>query len=219
MLIPLPNITYDVQEALDYYETLKRDFADLMWTKQEMVAYANIEEVQADDQVTMFLDAMGRKEPFISFSREKILEIISEKRWLFTGKVTAWNISVPGEEGYHPKIAKQHELQFGFAKKILEKFPEATMLQLISNPVGTKYHRHSDTTELVRVIIPIISDAGAVWHFDDVRDVPHYPGCAYIAITQVPHATDVFGPLDKVTLTFLLKPTAIDWLKNYNCKI
>ena len=218
MLIPLPNITYNIQEAIDYYEILKKDHVDLIWTKQEIVANAKIDKVREEDMIESFFNTAGRVEPFISWSREKILEIIEKKRWDYIGKVQAWNINVVNE-AMHPKITRQTELQFGFAKKLMEMFPDNSMLQLVVNPVGTKYYRHSDTSEVIRVIIPLVSDEGAVWHFDDIKNVTHLPGHAYIVLTEYPHATDVFGPQDRISFMFLLPKDKLDWIKNYKCHI
>lgn len=218
MLIPLPNITYNVQEALDYYNIVKKDYTDLTWTKKEMVENAYFNKVREDDMIQSFLDFKGRVEPFISFPREKLLEIINSKRWGFTNNVRMWSINLNNVNN-HTKITRQTELQFGFARKLIEAFPNNSMLQLVLNPVGTTYHRHSDTADVIRVIIPVVSDEGAVWHFDDAKNVPHFPGHAYVVPTEYPHATDVFGPADRVSFMFLLPKNKLDWIKDYKCHI
>ena len=214
----MPDITYNIQEAIDYYEILKKDHADLIWTKQEIVANAKIDKVREDDIIEAVLDITGRVEPYISWPREYFLEKVNNARWKYTSGVQIWSINVVNVNN-HPKINRQTELQFGFAKKLMALFPDNAMLQLVVNPVGTKYHRHSDTADVIRVIIPIVSDEGAVWHFDDAKNVPHLPGNAYVVPTEFPHATDVFGPADRVSFMFLLPKDKLDWIKNYKCRI
>lgn len=225
MLIPLPYLTYDIDEAVDYYNELKTKFLDLSWSKEEMNHYISpngmsITENKDEDldrQYKMFLTAVGHREPFISWTKEECLRFSNERFKKLTENVLIWNIKYKGDP--HPKIDRQSELQFGFAKKILDIFPEADVFELLVNPVGTKYNKHTDDGESFRVIIPIISDEGAVWHFDDATNVTQPPGNAYLLEKHLPHATDVLGPLDRVSLHFLLDNKYKDYILGLNHKL
>lgn len=225
MLIPLTNIIYDVEDAIEYYETVKKDHLDLMWTKAEMLDYLNPDklmittdmEKNLDFQHQMFLNAVGHKEPFISWTREQCLELSNKKFRELTENVKIWNIKYNNAVG--DKMDRQKELQFGFAKKILDTFPDVDVFELIINPVGTKYHRHTDDGDSIRIIIPIIADEGAVWHFDDIQNVTHPPGNAYLLLKDHAHGTEVLGPNDRVTLHFLLDAKHTEWVKSFSCKL
>jgi len=212
MLIPLPNITYDVNEAIEYYHALKENHVDLMWTKKEMQKYLNPDHMtiiddkdqDLDEQHKQFLEAVKHQEPFISWTKEQCLEFSREHFEKFTAGLKIWNIKNSGTGEPHPKLERQTELQFGFAKKVLEAFPDADVFELLSSPPGTKFNKHTDVGNSLRIVIPIIADEGAVWHFDDKTNVTQFPGHAYMVLKHFAHATDVFGPSERVNLHFLL---------------
>lgn len=227
MLIPLTNITYDVKDAIEYYDTVKKDHLDLMWTKAEMSEYlcpngmliTDDYEKNLDAQYKMFLKAVNYAEPFISWTREQCLEVSNKKFRELTENVKLWNIKYNDQGNRHYKLDRQTELQFGFAKKILDVFPNVDVFELIVNPVGTKYNRHTDDGDSIRIIIPIISDEGAVWHFDDQQNVTQFPGNAYLLLKEYPHATDVYGPNERVSLHFLIDSKYKDWVLSLTCKL
>lgn len=227
MLIPLLNITYDVQESIDYYNELKTNHLDLMWTKNEMTEYLSPDgmtitsdlENNLNAQHEMFLRAVEYREPFINWTREQCLEVSNRKFKQLTENVKIWNIKYNDHGNKHPKLDMQHVLQFGFARKILDIFPDVDVCELIVNPVGTKYNRHHDDGDSVRIIIPIISDAGAVWHFDNESNVTQFPGNAYLLLKEFPHATDVLGPNERVSIHFVLEAKYKDFLLNLTCHV
>jgi hypothetical protein len=226
MLIPLPNITYDVQEAIEYYHSLKTNHLDLMWTKAEMTNYLSEDgmtitadlEMNLAYQHAMFLAVVEHKEPFIHWSREQCLEVSNRHFRKLTENVKIWNIKYNDQGKSHTKLERQKELQFGFAKKILNVFPQADVFELIVNPVGTKYNKHSDDNDSIRIIIPIVSDEGAVWHFDNESNVTQFPGKAYMLLKEFNHATDVYGPNDKVSIHFLLNAKFKEDVLNLSCR-
>jgi hypothetical protein len=218
MLIPLPNITYNVQEAIDYYKTVKHEYLDLMWTKNEWLDYLQppFTPQQEEETLVFFTKMTGKTYQELGMSKDQCIKLCKEKGREFTKDVTLWNIKY---DGNHPKLDRQQELQFGFAKKILDIFPFAHDFELIVNPVGTRYLKHTDNGSSIRVIIPIISDEGAIWHFDNIENVTHFPGHAYLLLKQFAHGTDVLGPADKVTLAFLVDSNHYDYITALSCRI
>jgi hypothetical protein len=212
MLVPLPNITYNVQEAVEYYNDIKQNHVDLMWTKKEMMDYLNPDQMtiikdkekNLDEMYAQFLKAVNYQEPFISWTPEKCLEFSREHFDKFTSGLRIWNIKNEGTGVLHPKLERQSELQFGFANKIMEAFPDAGVLELLYSPVGSKFNKHTDEGENLRIVMPVIADTGAVWHFDDKTNVTQLPGHAYMVLKHFPHATDVLGPSDRVNIHFVL---------------
>jgi len=212
MLIPLPNITYNVQEAIDYYNDIRKDHIDLMWTKREMMDYLNPEQMtiirdkekNLDEMYNQFMKAVNYQEPFISWTKEKCLEFSREHFDRFTSGLRIWNIKNQGTGVPNAKLERQAELQFGFAKKILDVLPDANVLELLYSPVGSKFNKHTDEGENLRIVIPVIADEGAVWHFDDKTNVTQLPGHAYMVLKHFPHATDVLGPSERVNIHFTL---------------
>lgn len=224
MLIPLTNITYDIQEALEYYQTVENNYQDLMWTKRETVEYLNRgkmtirsdKDKDEDEQWKQFLAAVNYKEPFISWTKEQCLEFGREHYYKFTSGMKIWNIKMSEVNTPHPKLQRQQELQFGFAKKILDKFPNAEVFELIYSSPGTKFNKHIDEGDYCRLIIPIIADEGAVWHFSDKSNVTQFPGHFYMLLKQYEHGTDVLGPGPRVNLHFLLPIEQKEELLNLN---
>ena len=216
MLIPLPNITYNVQEAIDYYETVKANFQDLKISKKEANEIASFSDTQKTERVESFLKFVNYAEPFINWPQEQIIEFLEEKGLAFTKNAHFWFINVDSMGVESSKLDRQEELRFGFVKKLLEIFPDASTVELVVNPVGTKYHRHTDKDGLLRVIIPIIADAGAVWHFDNEQNVTHPPGHAYLLLKKHPHATDVLGPSERVSIHFQLAADKQEWVTTLN---
>jgi hypothetical protein len=183
-----------------------------MWTKKEMQQYLNPvhmtiiddKDRDLDEQHEQFLKAVNYQEPFISWSKEKCLEFSREHFEKFTAGLRIWNIKNSGTGVANLKLGRQKELQFGFAKKVLEAFPDADVFELLSSPPGTKFNKHTDVGNSLRIVIPIIADEGAVWHFDDRTNVTQFPGHVYMVLKHFAHATDVFGPSERVNLHFLL---------------
>ncbi len=212
MLIPLTNFTYNVQEAVDYYNQVEENFQDLMWTKKEVMGYINRGEMtiiadkanDLDEQWRQFLKAVNYQEPYINWTRDECLKFSREHFEKFTSGMKIWNIQNDGNGQPHPKMDRQSELQFGFAKKVLEVFPDAKVFEMLYSPPGTKFNKHVDVGNSLRMVIPIIADEGAVWHFNDRQNVTQLPGNAYMVLKHFEHATDVLGPGPRVNLHFLL---------------
>jgi hypothetical protein len=216
MLIPLPNITYNTQEAIDYYESVKAKFQDLKLSKKETVQLASFSDAKIQERIDGFLDYVKHAEPFVSWPREQIIEFIDEKSIEFSKDAHFWFISSRHSNTGNPKLDRQEELRFGFAKKLLDNFPESFNVELVVNPVGTVYKKHTDKDRSIRIIIPIIADEGAVWHFDNEQNVNHFPGQAYLLLKEFPHATNVYGPSERVSIHFQLKEEMKDWLMSLN---
>lgn len=219
MLIPLTNITYDIQEAIDYYNEVKSKFQDLKISKKEANQLSTFSDTQKQERVASFLNYVNHAEPFISWPVDQVIDFLEEKGLAFTKDAHFWFIKFDPGLATSEKIDRQEELRFGFVKKILDAFPDSSTVELVVNPVGTKYHKHTDQDGLIRIIIPIIADAGAVWHFDNSENVTHPPGNAYLLLKKFPHATDVFGPNERVSIHFQLDADKEDWVKNLNIQI
>jgi hypothetical protein len=219
MLIPLPNITYDIQEAIDYYNEVKEKFQNLKITKQESFELLEMPDRQKKERVSRFLDFVKHAEPYVSWPEDKIIKFTIERGLEFTKNAHFWYIKFDQGNVKNSKITQQKELRFGFAKKILDVFPNASIVELVVNPVGTKYHKHVDGDDWIRIVIPIIADNGAVWHFNDVQNVTQLPGHAYLVLTEYPHATDVFGPNERVSIHLQLKSEDREWVSALTARI
>lgn len=217
-LKPLPNITYDVGEAKNYYEIVNKDFDDLHITKLQMVELisplGNYNDPRYNQRIEEFLDYVGRVEPYISWTKEKIVEYMIAQIPIQHGNLKIWNIISSIGLGKSTKIDRQKELQFGFAKKIMEIFPNPECMELLYSPVGTTFKKHTDEGDFFRVIIPIVADEGCVWHTNDGDNITQFPGHAYRMLKKYPHGTDVFGPSPRINLHFLLKSEYLEWIEN-----
>ena len=215
-MIKLPNITYNVSEALEYYEAVKKDFQHLKWAKNEWLEFINPNNEISERDIDSFFQTVTKNYPHLNRTREDCIAYLKKNQHReLTKDATFWLIQY--SELAHTKIT--NELCFGFAKKILKHFPDAFNIELIVNPPGTKYGRHVDEDDAFRIIIPIIADSGAVWHFDHESNVTTPPGHAYLLVKHKPHATDNLGDSDRVTIAFLLDRERFDSIIDFRCHI
>jgi hypothetical protein len=218
-MILLPNITYNVQEALDYYTTLKNNYQHLKWTKNEWLEFCGVFSGQFTDAEALQVYEVTKdtfksdkpKEEIIAYLKKHGPQLANK----FTENVEIWMLKEPAKS--HPKITE--ELIFGFAKKVLDIFPTATTFEVVVNQPGVKYFKHTDKADFFKIFIPIIADEGAVWQFDHVSNLPTPPGHAYLLERHKPHGTDTFGPNERVTLSFHLTPDMFDEVLNMKIAI
>ena len=129
MLIPLPNITYDVQESIDYYNEIKDNFQDLKLTKQESLELLEMPAEQKKERVNRFLKFVNYAEPYASWPEDKIIKFTIEKGLEFTKNAHFWYIKFDQGSVQNLKIKRQEELRFGFIKKVLRSEEHTSELQ------------------------------------------------------------------------------------------
>ena len=84
------------------------------------------------------------------------------------------------------------DLVFGFAQKLLSRFPYARQLGIAVHPMHVSIASHIDNPQYVKVHFPIISTAESYFCFDDHKFVMD-PGHGYLIDTRYSHYTDQQG--------------------------
>lgn len=199
--IELP-ITFNEEEALDYYHTLVRDYQHLKWKMTET------------EPGSGFV-------PESAFLREETDMIPNVIGWaILTPKdvnephCMLYDTEIQGREYY-----KETPCAFGFAKKLLDKFPTVFRMYLTVNSPGVVVLPHVDNENMPRriykIIIPVQTNPYATWTVDE--GVIHFKtGCVYLVDTLKTHATQNLGNTDRVYFMFEFLEEDLESIKNLN---
>jgi hypothetical protein len=121
---------------------------------------------------------------------------------------------MPGETGVNNNFDTPTPLMFGFAKKILDKFPYAKQLVITVHGPGAIIEFHTDdeiflSEEHIKIHLPIESNNNSYFQYDDEEFVLE-PGHAYLVNTTIPHGTDNRGTTERAHMIFKVPVSAVD---------
>lgn len=192
--IQLP-ITFDLNEALDYYHTLENQYQYLKWS------------MPMSGQVT--------------------------KEGQFSESIVGWAIQTPGDVDkphcmlYDTQIQgrifhKETPCAFGFATKLLSKFPSAFRMYLTVNAPGVIVEPHIDNEnipkKIYKIIIPIQTNNKAIWT-TDAGTVHLAAGNVYLVDTLKIHGTQNYGSTNRVHFMFEIFEEDFELVKNMSGRI
>lgn len=186
MIIPL-NITFDLSEALEYFDELKKSYAHLKWTTE----YSN----DVEDADKHQLDG------FYGWGIQSNLMDLS-------APCPPYNVHKEKGDQY-----RDTELVFGFVKKLKTFFPEVRQLGIAVHPPGIEIAQHIDNDEYFKIHIPLITNPSAYFIFGESKHVM-LPGTMYLVETKLPHGTCNYGTTDRVHLIFKCPRKYFDQVKN-----
>jgi hypothetical protein len=160
MIIPLTKLKYDLNQAIDYYNTLVSDHEDLHWY------YTRDHN---DPSVIDPKNNLGKMNGW------GLQTIYNDLKFPYHGDID------PHDEG--PEYFKDTELVFGWGKEIIENFEQHYRSFLLVWPPGEclgKWTRTADPH--FRMYIPILSNNQAymISHTDPVTKVLLMPGTVYL---------------------------------------
>jgi hypothetical protein len=167
------NFSVDLEQLRAYYQTLKNDYKDYIWS---------VKELAEKDEYTAI----------------RVADSLPNYGWAITTEVLDENIKsnppwpeVISEFSYAEKTLKPERktpLVFGIAEKILETIPYAHhMIMSVFPPSGATIP-HTDQDFLVRVHIPLYTNKNVKWLTDSGYHLMDVPGQAYVADTRKMHA-------------------------------
>jgi hypothetical protein len=187
--IQLP-ITFDLDEALDYYHTLTQKFQHLKWSMPLSG------QVTGDDQ----------------FSESIVGWAIQTPRKVYEPHCMLYDTQIQGRE-----LHKETPCAFGFAEKLLNRFPFAFRMYLTVNAPGVIVEPHVDNENIPRkiykIIIPIQTNDKAIWTTDD--GIVHLDaGNVYLVDTLKTHGTENYGGNDRVHFMFEIFEEDFELVKN-----
>jgi hypothetical protein len=167
------NVYADLDEARNYYEIIKKDFAHKKWSIYE-----------GDKRLT--------KEAWYGF--EELNYKLAPGGWalqshLETDEVNCapWIIDT-----YDPVLKNNNPMIFGFAEKLIKKIPMAKWLSISETPPGGGIVSHQDSHWHIH--LPLYSPEKSYLTWDDENKLPiyyeHYPadGSIYAWNTMEPHS-------------------------------
>jgi hypothetical protein len=181
----LPNIQFDIQELIAYYNAVELNFDQLRWivpttvdTKTHTVSKMYSWAIQSNlNDPTM---------PCPPYHIDGIDNVSEQDRF-----------NVPTA------------LIFGFAEKIINAFPTIRQTSIAGHPPGTKIDLHLDNDEFLKIHIPIKTNPDAWFCFED-EQFNLEAGSAYMINTAIPHGTDNLGTTDRIHLIFKFSASDID---------
>ena len=187
--VQLP-ITFDLNEALDYYHTLEKQYQHLKW-KMPMSG-----QVTEQDKCSESIVGWAIQTP----------SDINEPHCMLN------DTQIQGREFY-----KETPCAFEFAKKLLNKFPTAFRMYLTVNAPGVIVEPHIDNEnipeKIYKIIIPIQTNDKATWT-TDTGTVHLGAGNVYLVDTLNTHGTQNYGDTDRVHFMFEIFKEDFELVKN-----
>lgn len=189
-------VTFNIDEAVEYYNELKSNYQHLKWklpTKQ----FRKIDDPDYKPTITGWaIQTCGD---------------------INVPHGMADDVGIQGREFY-----KETPCAFGFAKKLLDAFPTAFRMYITVNSPGVEVLPHIDVQNMPRktsrITVPILTNDNAKWIIDEGA-VHLDAGSAYLIDWSIRHGTQNFGNTDRVHFMFEIFEEDAQTVKNSIVKI
>jgi hypothetical protein len=188
-VIKLDNVKFSHNELIEYYNKIVENYQHLKWT------------VDTDFDV----------------KTHKVSEIYS---WAIQSNLKDPTKPCPpyhvkDDNDVHPDntFTVPTELIFGFAKKIIESFPDVRQTVIAGHPPGTQIDLHIDNDEFIKIHIPIKTNNKSYFNFEDEKFVLE-EGSAYLINTALMHGVENIGDSDRIHFIFKMPVSAISKIVN-----
>lgn len=183
--IRLDKFKFNLQELVDYYNTLETNYKHMRWDA-----------------------TVGRSKDYVSDNTNHNYDgwhsyaILTRKNHTTTPQ-PAWRLNDSPEADDNDRYDTPTELFFGFAKKFFENVPGCVQLGIVVHPPGGTIKLHIDDDDddegNIKLHFPIISTPESFWIWED-EEVVLEPGYGYALNTHLPHATANRGSGPRVHL-------------------
>ena len=180
MIIPL-DIEFDLTEAQEYYHSVERDFKHLKWMPSG-------DAIDIEKHKTKGVYGWG----------------IQSNLDDLTIPCPPYHVHKNGNKDY-----RDTELVYGFAKKLIEFFPECRQLGLAIHPPGVEIGQHTDNDDYFKIHIPLYTTDESYFVFGEERN-NMLPGKMYLVETKYMHGTVNNGNDIRVHLLFKLPRVSLD---------
>jgi hypothetical protein len=173
----LSNVQFDPAELIEYYNSVKKLFPQMMWTVPKTI------DTKTHRVANMYSWAIqsNLKDSTIPCPPYHIDDV--------DGILESDDFSMPTK------------MIFGFAEKLINTFPNVRQTAIAGHPPGTRIDLHPDNDEFLKIHIPIETNPDAWFFFEDEKFNLEV-GSAYMINTAIPHGTDNLGITDRVHLLF-----------------
>lgn len=189
------NINFDIQEALDYLQTVETEYAHLRWNANK----ENLKQVReaAEQQEISGVYGWGVQSNLPDLNQP----------------CPPYHVHKGGNNDY-----RDTALVFGFINKIKSVFPQARQISIAAHPQGTKIRRHKDSSAYYKIHVPITSNDKA-WFIFDEKTFVLKPGKFYLINTDKEHSTYNEGESIRTHLFFKVPVKDVDNLLNISAEL
>ena len=189
-ILELPNVKFDVDEVVNYWNIVNTDYNYLKWTITDR-------DVPPDTPGVSTIGIYGYG----------ILSNLDDVNL---------PCNPPGnsnKDPNHMNFTKPTKLVFGIAEKILKQFPKCEELSITAHPPGTSIPSHIDKGIHIRIHIPITTNEYA-WFQHGATKLNLEVGKAYIVNTKRLHSTVNHGTSDRIHILFKVPYALVSQILN-----
>ena len=190
------NVTVDINELREYYDTLNTKFQHLDWSWDR----------GGDTIVKQWRDAAYADPSNLLTHGWAIQSNLKD----LSLPCPPWNISTLETVEY-----RNTELAFGIIERLQAVIPYAYRWAVSVQPPGGKVSLHSDQEDECTVWIPIYTDGVAITFISEEKNTGYCldsDGSAYLLDTTVPHFTYNDSQQDRVAIIFRMSRTHVNEL-------
>jgi hypothetical protein len=184
------NFSVDIGQLREYYQTLKTDYKDYIWSVKGLAEKDEYTATRVADSLPNYGWAITT-------------EVLDE-----TSKSNPPWPEVMSEFSYAEKSLKPERktpLAFGIAEKILKEIPYAHhMIMSVFPPTGATIP-HTDQDFLLRIHVPLYTNKNIKWLTDSGYHIMDTVGQAYICDTRKMHAAYNDSKEDRVHFIFAIE--------------
>jgi len=188
------KVKYDIQEALDYYNTLSRNYQHLHW------------DYTKDHNEPTIIDPKNKLSKMHGWGLHTI----------YSDPTFPYHCDLdPHDEG--PEWFRNTELVFGFVEKVFNFFPNAYRSCLYVHPPGTHIGRWKPAgPPHGKVVIPILSNDACFYvsHDDPTFRVNPKVGTIYLIETDVDTEIINYGLSDQAAIVFNAPVNTFNFMLN-----
>lgn len=171
------------------------------------------------DELRLYYHQVEKEYQHLKWSSEYISDTIDHEKhsvnglygWAIQSNLDNLNIPCPpyhihknGSDTY-----RNTELVFGFAAKLLQRYPYARQMGIAVHPKGIIINQHIDNVEYVKIHIPIYATSASYFCFYDEKIILE-PGYAYLIDTRHMHGTIQEGDGMRAHLFFKIPTIKIE---------
>lgn len=205
-IIRLDKVKFNLDELVEYYYTLERDFQHIKWHT------SMIKNKEQLDAVNWYSGGTCYE---IDWSGWCIQETLHHEE----GDIECpWRVGASPTAVENSTVTRRSVIAFGIAEKFLDNFPDPAQMALVIHPPGAQLVMHrDDTPEDINnqvIQIPIISNDKAYWIEGDGTRTVLKPGHAYMVNTWEEHGTLNEGDTPRVHIKFSIHKQHVNWLLN-----
>lgn len=182
----LDNIKFNINDLIDYYTLVEKNFQHLKWT----TANTNTLSHKADNVYAWAVQSnlKDTSKPCPPYDIKHDDDVIGT-------------------------FDASTELLFGFGKIVIDAIPNIRQTVISAHPPGTVIQQHIDNTEFVKVHIPIKTNPNSYFSFGN-NNYNLEVGKAYLINTTRNHGTSNNGNSDRIHLIFKIPLSTVDSLIN-----